>query len=356
MSENVFKELCGVLHIHTVFSDGSLTFPGVIKAAGRAGLDFIIINDHMTLRGKQEGYEGFNGSLMVLVGYEHHDSSQLNHYLAIGVEKVEEGIDRPQAYIDAIKRDGGIGFLAHPMERRHYFKRYPPFPWTEWNVKGYDGIEIWNQMSEWVENLKKLTSFVNIFYPRRLMKTISPLLLSKWDELNRYEFVSGIGGVDAHTRRIGLKFLHVLELFPINVELKGIRTHLLINEGLCYDNPKSARQIILNALRDGHGFVSNYRRGNAQNTRIFVKTSSGAILPPGKPSQPTFPPLDICTVFPVQCEIRLMRNGKPYQTAYGKTADFKVNDTGVFRIEAFVGKNAWIYSNPIPVGRYPIAV
>ena len=153
-TSNSFNEICGAIHIHTTFSDGGVSYEELIKTAQTLKLDYIIATDHMSLGGRDSGFEGFHDNLCVLIGYEHHDPDIRNHYLAIGSKKVHQNSKKPQEYIDAVKKDGGIGFLAHPAEKRHYFSNLPPYPWNEWQVSGYDGLEIWNQMSDWMEQIR----------------------------------------------------------------------------------------------------------------------------------------------------------------------------------------------------------
>lgn len=147
-------ELSGVIHIHTEYSDGSATYDELKSTAHEVNLDYIVVTDHMTLDAKEKGEEGFSEGLFTLVGYEHNDIYEKNHYLAIGCSKVISEQEDVKQYVSAIKKQGGIGFMAHPAEKRNYFKQYPSYPWTDWDIEGIDGIEIWNQMSEWVENLK----------------------------------------------------------------------------------------------------------------------------------------------------------------------------------------------------------
>jgi hypothetical protein len=344
--------MCGVIHIHTTFSDGSVDYPELIAAGRSAGLDFVVVNDHMTLKGKEEGLEGFAGDLLVVVGYEHHDSNNTNHYLVFGTDTVLEEQKSVQKYIDDVKRKGGIGFLAHPLERRHYFKRYPPYPWTEWSVKNYDGIEIWNQMSEWVENLKRWRSYIRVFYPRRFLISIAPELCAKWDEVNRERFVAGIGGVDAHTWKIRAGIIS-MRIFPIKVELKGIRTHLYLQKPFPRDDWGATEKMFIAALRDGHGFISNYRRGDAKGTRIYMQLGNGECIAPGKPETAYSPPSRLHVELPVQAEIRLIRNGMLFDCEKSSHTAFQISQTGVYRIEVYRRGRAWIYSNPFPVGSYP---
>jgi hypothetical protein len=347
-----FHELAGAIHLHTSFSDGGISFPELIVTAQEVGLDYIVVTDHMNLGGKKAGYEGFFGGLFVAVGYEHQDFRNRNHYLSIGVEKVAEDRKDPQTYIRQIARQGGAGFIAHPMEQRHYFKKLPPYPWTAWDARDFDGIELWNQMSDWMENFKNWRSVVRIFFPRRFMNDAPAGLIKRWDEMNRARFVAAIGGVDAHTRRVDLGLIH-FTIFPVKVELKGIRTHLYLPAPLPRNDPVRASRILVHALRSGHGFISNLRRGDARGTRLYLRDANGAIIGPGIPPSPPALPATLVAELPARARIRLVRNGAPVNTVDGRSAEFPISQNGIYRIEA-VADHAWIYANPFPVGAYPI--
>ena len=50
-------EYIGAAHIHSIFSDGTGEIPEIAGFADEVGLDFILLTDHNTLRGLNEGYE-----------------------------------------------------------------------------------------------------------------------------------------------------------------------------------------------------------------------------------------------------------------------------------------------------------
>ncbi len=342
-------ELCGAIHLHTSYSDGGVDLPELVAAARSVGLDYVIITDHMTLVGRAE--EGFSGTCAVMVGYEHNDIHNRNHYLALGTTCVASSSASVQEYIDQIQADHGLGFIAHPCEKRNYFEKLPPYPWTQWDATGFTGIELWNQTSDWVEGLKSLRSFIRILFPRRFMANVNAELLARWDTLSKTRFVTGIGGVDAHTRKIGFGLISIA-IFPIKVELKGIRTHVFLDNAL----PASfaeAQTLIYNALRNGNCCISNYRRGNAHGMRIWAEGADGVCCGVGQgTSVPQFPVV-VHVRLPEAGEIYLVRNGSRIASCTGTVAAFDIATGGLYRIEVYKGKYAWIYSNHIPLGSYP---
>jgi hypothetical protein len=345
------REIAGAIHIHTTYSDGSRDIGDCIRTAQGLGLDYIAITDHMSLGGL--GQQGFHDGLYVLVGYEHNDPENRNHYLALGIDAVFKDAVVPQEYINRIQSAGGVGILAHPFEKRHYFKGLPAFPWTAWDAVGFDGLEIWNQISDWVEKLKSLFSFIRFFYPRRFLEGVYPEALAKWDELNCTRFVAGIGGVDAHARRLSIGPFWI-EIFPLKIELKGIRTHLYIEKSFSDDNPTGARRMLLDAIRNGHGYVSNFRWGDARGARIILCDADGLERGPGRYADSPYHPGSLSVNLPCPATIRLVKNGACIQSQSSNSASFEISDPGIYRIEALRNGHAWIYSNPFPVGSYPI--
>lgn len=348
-----FDEICGAIHIHTRFSDGEVDFRELIEAATEVDLDYVVVTDHMTLEGKERHYEGVYRKLLVLVGYEHNDSNDQNHYLAIGTSEVVAEQESVQGYINAIRNAGGTGFLAHPAEERRYFKQYPPYPWTAWDVTGFDGIELWNHMSEWVESLKNWRSFIRIFYPRRFLKGIPQSLLKRWDSLNMSRFVSGIGGVDAHTFHLK-KGIFRVQIFPIKVELKGIRTHLYVPDTYTDSTFVNKKELFMDAVKNGTGFISNFRRGDARGTVMHARFADGTVVLPGWAGKKPIFPAVLSVHLPLKSEIRLIRNGQVQEKYTGNSHQFTLTEKGLYRVEVFRGRKVWIYSNPFPLGTYPL--
>lgn len=113
----------GVVHIHSVYSDGSGTIEEIMQAATELELDFAIITDHNTLKARADGYEGyyFNASghpTLCLISYEANDLYDQNHYLALGVSKTVHKRKLASEYVEAVREVGGFGVIAHPHEQR----------------------------------------------------------------------------------------------------------------------------------------------------------------------------------------------------------------------------------------------
>jgi len=357
MPTNKLKEICGCIHLHTAFSDGGCGYDAIIDAAGSAGLDYVCVTDHNTLEGRAAGFEGRRANgVFVLVGYEHNDGDNRNHYLAFGVDKTAEGLTDPQEYIETIKRTGGIGFLAHPAEKRDRIASLPPYPWTRWDADGFDGIEIWNQISDWMERLRGWHSLTRLISPNRKLGDAPPELMERWDAINRRRFASAIGGVDAHTRKFKIGPFRCV-VFPIEVELRGVRTHLFADESE-WNDPAKAGGALITAMRDGRGFVSNFSRGDARGCKFFLTDKNGTVRYPGRWESDDHPPpafpMKLRAELTQKAKIALIRNGQAVRTAKAKVAEWDIEETGVYRVEAHRGSGAWIYSNPFPVGGYPI--
>ena len=192
MSINYF-EYVGNLHVHSNFSDGQATIPEIIALANEAGLDFLGINDHNTLMGKDKGYEGKYQRLNLLIGAE--IGRRYNHYLAYNIQSaLGKKPHSAQEIINGVNNQGGFGFLAHPFDSPTWFRPYS-FAWRDWNINDFNGICLWNFSTEWLEAFQK---------PGRNLKSqldwipeaIGPSakILTFWDQRSKYKQVPGHRG------------------------------------------------------------------------------------------------------------------------------------------------------------------
>lgn len=346
-------EYIGAIHMHSVFSDGSGEVPQIAKFADEVGLDYIILTDHNTLRALDEGYENWYGNTLCLVGSEINDKENKNHYLAFGINKTYSTRTSAKEYVRKIKEDGGIGFLAHPHEKRQHMKEHPPYPWIEWDTEDFNGIEIWNHMSEWMENLTEDNKYQAFLHPLRTITAPQKETLKLWDELNLKRKVVGIGGVDAHAHKYNLLGFLEVEIFPYKVLFKSIRTHVLLENEIIHDNTEESiqqsKKAIYDALADGKCFFANDYHADSKGFRFFAEVDD-KIYQMGDYLN-RIDNIKLRVLLPVEeAEIKLIRNGEEIADTFDNSADFIIETEGVYRVEVYIHKKAWIYSNHIRIG------
>jgi hypothetical protein len=346
-------EYIGALHMHSVFSDGSGEVKEIAKAASEIGLDYIILTDHNTLRALNEGCEGWHKNTIVLVGCEINDKNNINHYLAFGINEAYSTRLTARQYVKKVKDEGGIGFIAHPHEKRTHMKEHPPYPWVEWDIEDFTGIEIWNHMSEWMENLTEQNKYQSFLHPLKSIVAPPPETLKLWDELNNNRKVVGIGGVDAHAHKYNLLGFVEVEIFPYKVLFKSIRTHILSDTELIKGKSEKAietsKKIIYDALGSGRCFFANDYHHDSKGFRFFAKTD-GKIYQMGD-TVPLQKKVLLNILLPVaKAEIRLIHNGRKVNSIEGNEGRFVINKKGAYRVEIFFNNRAWIFSNHIRVG------
>ena len=135
LGENQTTYVSGVVHVHTLHSDGGGSVKEVASAAAEAGLDFVIITDHNTFGAKP--FEGYVDGVLVIVGTE--VSTTSGHVLGIGFPEPSFRIGgHPLDVIEDITDLGGMVFIAHPTSPRENFN------WEAWSLPGNWGVEVLN--------------------------------------------------------------------------------------------------------------------------------------------------------------------------------------------------------------------
>ncbi|MGD8778431.1 MAG: PHP domain-containing protein [Ignavibacteria bacterium] len=346
-------EYVGAFHIHSEFSDGSGTVEDICGFADEVGLDYIVLTDHNTLRAKKEGYEKWYGNTLLIVGCEINDKENKNHLLAIGIDEAFSTRLPAKEYTKKVKDSGGMGIIAHPHEKRSSMKEHPPFPWLEWDSEDFDGIEIWNHMSEWMEGLTEDNKYNYFVHPLRSIVAPPKETLDKWDEINLRRKLVGIGGIDAHAHKINLLGFFEVEVFPYKVLYKSVRTHILTDHKIEKSDDlgavKNAQNLLLDSLKKGQCFVSNYYYGDAKGFRFFAECE-GRIYQMGD----TF---DLCkdsrlrVLLPnITGTIKLLRNGVVIDEVENIDAEFIIKRPGAYRVEVYIENKAWIFSNHVRIG------
>ncbi|MFH0703180.1 MAG: CehA/McbA family metallohydrolase [bacterium] len=336
----------GALHIHSKYSDGTSAIKEIALAAKKTGLSWIIITDHNNIEGLKNGEEGWYNGVAVLIGEEISPENS-DHYLALNIKQEISEKMPPESFIQEVKKQGGIGFIAHPDENLARKNNLKPLRWRDWDIQGFDGIEIWNYLSDWVDNFDSKKAFWNYFLRQRMLNGPTLSTLEWWDRLNNSsaKIIPAIGGVDAHAleyKFLGIKF----KVFPYYESFKTVTNCLYLDNELSKSFEQAKIQII-NALRDGKNTIINKIWNNKENFDFFIENKEKQAFPGNsiKLDKQTKAVINLSK----KAKIKLIHNSKLIQEYTGKELIFKDLIPGKYRVEVFYKNHPWIFTNPIQI-------
>lgn len=234
--------LRGDLHCHTLYSDGDSGPDEMLRAAARAGLEFLGVTDHNNVA-HHAAYGAGGGALPAVVpGVE--VTTYGGHWNAHGTDRWHEFRDSEPAAVARAMRaamdDGAFVTVNHPK---------PLGPEWRYGDLPCHAIEVWN--GPWLR--------------------FNAVSLAWWDErLRRGERIVAVGGSDTH-------YLRRADPDPRHAQALGTPTTWV----------RAARDTVsvLRALRDGQAFVSVSPRGpqlyldpEPDRVRAEVRGAAGAAL------------------------------------------------------------------------------
>jgi hypothetical protein len=263
------KEINGIIHFHTVYSDGSGRIEELIKIAKELKADFLVSSDHNTLQPKFDGLEGYYDGLFYFAGEE--INTEFGHFLAVGIEKeIKRG--KYKDVLSEIKKQNAAGIICHP----HNWWT----PWKNFKAKGYDGIEIINLDSQW-RGMSPLymiavifTYKINSFYALHFLSHKPVKTIKFWDSVQKHKNMkTGIASADAHsnvkvTKKKRVKFPKYSELFSV------ARTHVILDDkpsGKIADDKKK----ITEAIKNGRCFFAFDMFGIPKGFYFGAESSDG---------------------------------------------------------------------------------
>ena len=341
-------ERIGNIHVHTTSSDGTASHEQIAEIANRVGLDFVIVTDHNVIASDKEGWYA---STLLLVGQEIHnpDNEHANHLLVLNARQdLAPLAGRTQELIQAVERNAGLSFIAHPYEHSGAYSQEPEINWEAWDSQGFTGIEIWNYMSEFKSRLADLAAtlfFVTL--PKAAMSGPYPETLCRWDELLQSSKVWAIGGSDAHATEYRLGPLR-RRIFSYEHLFGSLNTHILITRpwtgNATHDGP-----LVYDALAHGRAFVAYdgllpargfwFEAQHRDQTYIMgdeVRASG---------------PVRFEVRSPAEARLRLVLNGHCIAEKKGFELSYEGQTPGAYRVEAylsaFLKRRGWVFSNPI---------
>ncbi len=128
----------GDSHLHSLHSDGQQDVETVARACAANGLSWAVLTDHNTVDGTEEWYAASKFGLLTITGEE--VTTKRGHFNALGIKKivdweVESKQDIKRILTD-ISKQSAISQVNHPFDMKNNF--------VDWDVEGYDVIEVWN--------------------------------------------------------------------------------------------------------------------------------------------------------------------------------------------------------------------
>jgi hypothetical protein len=297
------------------------------------------------------------------------------------------------AFIETVRRDGGLIFLSHIEERPDH------------SMEGLDGMEITNRHADAKMDragilalMLKLTDPVLLEELRESLRLFPDELfavqgrypadyLAKWDAETKTRRLTGVAANDCHhnqvlvvkmvdseTVKVGTNVdaeerMHVvsaaqrpgiramtkghragdvlarLDIDPYHRSFRNLSTHILARDL----NEAAVRA----ALREGQVYVSHDWMCDPTGSRFeWIDSADGASRLMGDEAK-FAPGARLVARFPVPCHIRLLSGGRSIAERRGDHLEAEVKAPGVYRVEGWLEvdgeERPWLFTNPIYV-------
>ena len=350
-------DLACAVHLHSDYSDGTATIPELMEAARIAGRDVVLLTDHDTLGAKDDGHEGWHGSVLLGVGVE--VTPRAGHFLAFGLKKKIKHKGMAEAEIPvAVAEAGGFGFVAHPWSKgARLLERYGfaikgglNHGWKDLNSDAIAGVELWSLTTDASEDWRGPVDAIRYMSrPEAQLDGPRPEDLEAWDQICQTRRFVAIGGLDAHQHgiRVRGRLLSPMK----NARYFGLlSTYVSLTEA-----PKGGEhgeadlELVYDALREGRCYLSVDAIAPGRGFRFWAESQDGAQAMMGEEH-----PAGRWTLrasVPEAARLVLLRNGSPVAEANGTGLEHEATEPGSYRIEAHrhwrKRERPWIYSNPV---------
>ena len=351
----------GVYHIHSIFSDGRGDVNKIAEAASQLKLDFLILTDHGRPNVGSSTSTTWNKGVLVVGGSE---ISTLSGHLAsagFDVPDYRFPVEAQESIHDVVTRNG-VCFLAHPDDKR--------IPWTDWNVKGFTGLEV---LSAYSEGMRAGILNLMVFPFKYLVNPVYGVLdameypegmLKKWDDFNKDGKANyyGIYALDTHG---GLEISEDWHLnFPSYNEMFKVMTiYVKVSENRFGGDARSASREVVNSLKRGNFFnvIEGLCSANGFDVYYLEKNSregNNRKIDMGGNSLSSTGAFVIQLPFSFETRIKIIKDGALYKEFEGNTQkqlEVGIGEKGVYRVEVFIEgskfkKLPWIITNPFFIG------
>ena len=340
----------GVYHLHSTFSDGRGDIAAIRRAAASQHLDFVMLTDHGRPNLRSSAATGWNDGVLLIGASEF--SLHAGHLAAAGY-RVPGYIfpPEPQEAIDEVGRDGGVTFIAHPLDGR--------IPWTDWRVHGFTGIEIVSLYQRAKANLPYALTLLPLHYLFNPDYALTALLsypekeLRIWDRFNRQGNYYGIYALDSHAKIMVSKksSLH----FPSYQATFRILTIYVKLEHELEKDPDRAASAILAAIGRGNFFNVIESLAPANGFEHYYRENDGRRVDMGGQARHPGGSLVFNLPFDFPTVVVIRKDGGVFKTIRAgrrQELSIAVAQAGVYRSEITLAsgrfkKLPWILANPV---------
>jgi len=344
----------GAFHVHSDFSDGSGSVEEISRAARSQGLDFVLLSDHGRPNLRASEATAWVNDTLLVGGSEF--SLRAGHLAAAGY-RIPAYIFPPEAQeaIDEVDRDRGVSFVSHPLDRK--------IPWTDWQARGFTGIEILSLYQLAKKNLLYGATLFPLQYLFSPDYALTALIsypreeLRAWDRLNRRGKYFGIYALDAHARlATGGKSYFRFPSYAATFRILNIYVH--VDRELDRDSQAAAATVIA-ALRRGDFFSAVESLAPANGFEYYYLEADGSRVETGGEALAAGGSLILKTPFNFSTDIRVLKDGEAFFTIDDNSRQeitVPVRGPGVYRCEVHLHagrfrKLPWILANPIFIAR-----
>lgn len=379
------------VHLHADDSDHTGgTLPELLEDAKKGGVKIVMLSDHVRPpRDFMDGWRGMRDGVLFIPGAE------AKGFLLYPDASVMSAIDGPkEALIKATTRGTGLIFLSHVEERVSH------------SMQGLTGMEIYNRHADASDDMDMLFAIASMMTdPKRLpvmeealrlyhdevlasQLDYPELYLRKWDEESQKQRVVGVGAIDCHHNQVlvvkmvdertvllgtnvdpdedmrkitadvrpgiaemtkGRKPGDVLARLDFDTYYHSFRTmstHIFA--------PELSGAAVRAALSAGHAYVSHDWMCDPTGFRFIAvkkgQTAGGNFHLMGD-ELPHDAGISLVAEFPIECAIRLLKNGEVVSESTGRRLEHAPDGPGTYRVEGWLKVDGedrvWIYSNPI---------
>jgi hypothetical protein len=344
----------GVFHLHSTFSDGLGNTEAIVRAAQNQKLDFVILTDHGRPNLRASAATAWFRDTLLIGASEF--SLNCGHLAAAGY-RIPGYIFPPEAQeaIAEVSRDGGVTFIAHPLDRK--------IPWSDWQARGFTGIEIMSLYQMAKKNLLVGMTLLPLQYLFNSDYALTSLIsypeeeMRIWDRFDREGNYFGIVALDSHAKlQIGKKSsLH----FPsYEATFRILNIYVKVERELAKDAHAAAAAIIA-AMRCGNFFNVIESLAPANGFENYYLEKDGRLVDMGGDAKAAGGTLVFKMPFAFATDIVIKKDGEIFKTIRANTQQelsIPVSRAGVYRAEISLAsgrfkKLPWIMTNPIFIAR-----